>query len=114
MTVEQVAYQMGYKAPQLAGSPEADALRQRIAVAAAAACDAIDNDCGQVTPFAPVPPPVAIVALSAAVDLLKHPDATFDVAGNDTSGVLTMSRDLIGRYSTVLHPYRSIDSWGVA
>lgn len=80
-----------------------------------AATQAIDSWCGRTAPFDPVPPMVAEVALSLAVDLWKQPDATFGVMGLTETGPVRIARDLVMRYDASLVPfYDPLEGWGVA
>ena len=82
-------------------------------------CDAAEfliNDwIGVTASIDPVPPTIAIVALSLSVDLWKQPDATFGILGAGESGPVRIARDLVNRYDSLLIPfYDSLNGWGVA
>lgn len=82
-------------------------------------CDAAEyyiNDwIGVTASIDPVPPGIALVALSLAVDLWKQPDATFGIVGSGETGMVRIARDLLNRYDSLLIPfYDPTNGWGVA
>jgi hypothetical protein len=80
-----------------------------------AAEDYINDWCGRYSSISPVPPGVALVALSLAVDLWKQPDATFAVIGSGETGMVRIARDLLNRFDSLLIPYYDrYNGWGVA
>jgi hypothetical protein len=80
-----------------------------------AAAFAIDDWCGVSAPFDPVPPMIAEVALSLAVDIWKQPDATFGILGLSETGPVRVARDLVMRYdASLIQFYDSANGWGVA
>lgn len=82
-----------------------------------AASFAIDDWCGITTPFADdqVPPTIAEVALSLAVDYWKQPDATFGIMGLSETGPVRIARDKVARYEADLIPFTDpLNGWGIA
>jgi hypothetical protein len=63
----------------------------------------------------PVPPTIAMVALSLSIDLYKQPDATFGILGSGETGAVRIARDLVNRYDSLLIPfYDKVNGWGVS
>jgi hypothetical protein len=84
-----------------------------------AVCDSAEfliNDwIGVTESLDPVPPTIAIVAQSLAIDLWKQADATFGIVGAGETGVVRIARDLLNRYDSLLIPfYDPYNGWGVA
>lgn len=82
-----------------------------------AATEAINAWIGRATndDMDPVPPTIAEVALSLAVDIWKQPDATFGILGMSETGPVRVARDLVMRYDASLIPfYDSVNGWGMA
>lgn len=99
-------------AKQLAYRDVSDVRLQRVCDAAA---QAIDDWIGADVPLNPVPPMIAEVALSLAVDLWKQPDATFGIMGLSETGPVRVARDLVMRYdASLIAFYDPLNGWGIA
>lgn len=106
VTPEQLAKQIGR---------DRDSANPRMQQVCDRATFAIDHWCGRELPFDPVPPTIADVALSLAVDCWKQPDATFGIMGMGETGPVRTARDLVARYEAELIPfYEPLTGWGVA
>lgn len=98
-------------AKQLAYRDTADTRLTRVCQAAT---DAINGWVGRTVDFDPVPPLIAEVALSLAVDVWKQPDATFGIMGLSETGPVRVARDLVMRYDGSLIPFYETTGWGLA
>ena len=109
--VDPVAVAKKIGKPALSGPPVDEFLQL--------ACDSAEfyiNDwIGVTASIDPTPPPIALVALSLAIDLYKQPDATFGILGSGETGPVRIARDLLNRYDSLLIPfYDAVEGWGVA
>lgn len=87
----------------------------RLQLSCDSATQLINDWVGVIEDFDPVPPTIAVVALSLAVDLWKQPDATFGIVGAGENGMVRIARDLLNRYDSLLIPfYSATNGWGVA